>query len=85
MNEERLQLKGQLAECEQTMKELELQAEGQVMLLRMKARPTASLLELDTRAILAAAGELARLKLLADGTQEKIAKLRAALGVLREQ
>lgn len=80
MHEERLALKGQLAECERDLRALELQAEGQVLILRMKAPPTATLGELDTQALVAAAGELARLRLLADGMQQKITRLRAALG-----
>lgn len=80
MNEERLSLKGQLTECEQDLRELELQAEGQVLILRMKARPTATLLELDTKALVAAAGELARLRLPAEGLSQKIRTLKGLLG-----
>lgn len=80
MREERAALKGQLAECEEELQDLESRAENQVLILRVKASPTASLLELDTAKILTAAQELANLHLLAKQQAARIRKIKDALG-----
>ncbi|MBI2882857.1 MAG: hypothetical protein HYY11_02955 [Candidatus Methylomirabilis oxyfera] len=81
MNQERMLLHGQLAEAERAMKTLEREADGQVLLLRMRSLPTLALGDLRTAEILAAAESLHRIAQEAAAQREIIAHCREALGL----
>jgi len=80
MNEERMILQGQLAEAERALSGLEREADGQVLLLRMRTLPTLPIERLQTEEILTAAVILGRIKAQAEEHRALIRKLKAALG-----
>lgn len=81
MNQERLMLQGQRAEAERTLKTLEREADGQVLLIRMRSLPTLALKDLRTAEILAAADALHRIAQEAAAQRATIAHCREALGL----
>lgn len=81
MNQERMILQGQLVEAERTLKATEREADGQVLLLRMRALPTLALRQIKTEEIVSAATALHRLALEATKLQTRIAEIREALGL----
>lgn len=81
MNAERMMLKGQLAEAERALKQTEIQADGQLIILRMKSMPTILLQHLKTEEIIAAATALHRLAVEATKLRTRIAEICEALGM----
>lgn len=81
MNEERLILQGQLAEAERALKEIEREADGQVLLLRIRTLPTLPIDRLRTDEIVQAAEALREARARWDEQTALIRQLREALGV----
>lgn len=73
-------LKGQLAEARHRLKELELRADSEVLLLRMRALPTLKLLDYRTDEIVAAATALRDAQRQAREQQKLIDQIAEALG-----
>lgn len=80
MNEERLILQGQLAEAERELKRIEREADGQVLLLRIRTLPTLPIDRLKTDEIVQAAEALREIRARWDERTAKIRQLREALG-----
>jgi hypothetical protein len=81
MNEERMLLRGRLTEAERALKAVETQADGQVLILRMRTLPTLPLQMLKTEEIVSAATALHRLALEGTKLQLRIAEIHEALGI----
>lgn len=81
MNEERLMLLGQLAEAKRALRAIETQADGQVLLIRMRALSTLQLMDYKTDEIVAAATALHNLQAQAREQQALIGQITEALGV----
>jgi len=81
MNEERMMLQGQLAEAERELKRIEREADGQVLLLRIRTLPTLPIDRLKTDEIVQAAEALHEIRARWDERTAKIRQLREALGV----
>jgi hypothetical protein len=81
MNEERLILQGQLAEAERELKKTEAEADGQVMILRIRTLPTLPIDRLRTREIVQAATVLHAIRTRWDEQTALVRTLREALGV----
>lgn len=81
MNEERLVMQGQLAEAERELKTIEREADGQVLLLRIRTLPTLPIDRLKTDEIMQAAEALHGIRARWDERAALIRQLREALGV----
>jgi len=81
MNEERLILQGQLAMAERELKKSEAEADGQVMILRIRTLPTLPIDRLRTAEIVQAATVLHAIRTRWDEQTALVRKLREALGV----
>lgn len=79
-SEERMLLRGLLAEEQVALRGIQIKAQGQVYLLRLKVRATADPLTLPVEEIVAAADELRRLALAGRETEAKIIRLKTELG-----
>lgn len=75
-----MMLQGQLAEAERALKALEREADGQVMILRMRSLPTLPVERLRSEEILAAAAALHRIVEQVHEHRHLIAKLKDSLG-----
>lgn len=73
-------LRGLLAEEQATLRGIQIKAQGQVYLLRLKVRATADPLTLPAEEIVAAADELRRLVLAGREADAKIVRLKVELG-----
>lgn len=81
MNEERLILQGQLAEAERELRQIEREADGQVLLLRIRTLPTLPIDRLKTDEIVQAAQTLHDIRARWDERKALVDQLREALGV----